>query len=82
MTVIEEPAQDERRLPDITMPSGGAGEAEWDAWRERLAARGTIVLEREKKRLLALGLIDESWNELTEELPADMLPSSQTSVET
>jgi hypothetical protein len=74
--------RDERRLPDVTMPSGGAGEAEWEAWRERLAARGEIVLEREKRRLQALGLIDEDWNELSADLPVDMLPSSKTSVET
>ncbi len=74
--------RDERRLPDVTMPAGDAGEAEWDAWRERLAERGAIVLEREKRRLQALGLIDENWNELTDDLPADMLPSSKTSVET
>jgi hypothetical protein len=39
-------------------------------------------MAEEKQRLLALGLIDEHWNPLTNELPDDMLPSSRTSVET
>ena len=74
--------RDERRLPDVTMPAGDAGEAEWDAWRERLAERSEIVMEEERQRWQALGLIDEHGNVLTDVLPADMLPSSKTSVET
>ena len=74
--------RDARRLPDITLPPDGADEAAWSAWNDRVDARSTIVLEREKQRLVALGLIDEHWNILTDEVPPDMLPSSQTSVET
>jgi hypothetical protein len=44
-------------------------------------ARTTVVTAEEKQRLLALGLIDEHWNPLMNELPEDMLPSSKTSVE-
>ena len=67
---------------DITLPPDGADEAAWSAWNERVSARSALVLEQEKRRLMALGLIDEQWNILTDELPPDMLPSSRTSVET
>jgi hypothetical protein len=74
--------RDARQVPDITMPAGDADAAAWDAWREGLRARSTLVLSEEKQRLAALALIDEHWNPLTNELPGDMLPSSKTSVET
>ena len=74
--------RDARRLPDITLPAVEAGDAAWAAWRERVHARSTVVMADEKQRLLALGLIDEHWKPLTNELPEDMLPSSKTSVET
>jgi|HubBroStandDraft_6_1064221.scaffolds.fasta_scaffold436727_2 hypothetical protein len=71
-----------RELPDIALPTAGAGDAAWDEWRGRVRARSTVVMAEEKQRLLALGLIDEHWNPLTNDLPDDMLPSSKTSVET
>lgn len=74
--------RDARKLPDITLPPTEAGDAALAAWRERVQARSTLVMAEEKQRLLALGLIDEHWNPLTNELPEDMLPSSKTSVET
>jgi len=74
--------RDARQLPDISPPSADADEASWDAWRTRVRDRSAIVLEEEKRRLLALGLIDEHWNMLTDEVPEDMLPSSTSSVET
>jgi hypothetical protein len=74
--------RDARALPDIRLPPADAKKAAWNAWRERLGARSAIVLEREMRRLVALGLIDKDWNILTDELPADMLPSSETSVQT
>jgi hypothetical protein len=74
--------RDARKLPDITLPPAEAGDAAWAAWRERVHTRSTVVMAEEKQRLLALGLIDEHWNPLTNELPEDMLPSSRTSVET
>lgn len=73
--------RDARELPDISFPAAGADEATRDAWRERVRALGSIMLEEEKRRLRALGLIDEHWNILTDELPEDMRPSSETSVE-
>jgi hypothetical protein len=74
--------RDARDLPDISFPAAGADEASRDAWRERVRARSTLLLEEENRRLMALGLIDEHWNILTDELPEDMRPSSETSVET
>ncbi len=74
--------RDACRLPDITLPAAEAGDAAWAAWRERVHARSTVVMAEEKQRLLALGLIDEHWNPLTNELPEDMRSSSKTSVET
>jgi hypothetical protein len=74
--------RDARKLPDISLPPGGASDAAWDEWSERVRARSAIVLDHEKQRLQALGLIDEHWNVLTDEVPDDMRPSSQTSVET
>ncbi len=53
-----------------------------DAWSDQVRARGAVVIEEEKRRLQGLGLIDEHWNALTDELPPDMQASSQTSVET
>ena len=74
--------RDARKLPDITLPPVEADDTAWVAWRERVHARSTVVMAEEKQRLLALGLIDEHWTPLTNELPEDMLPSSKTSVET
>ncbi len=74
--------RDARRPPDLTLPEAGADYAARNAWREQVRARGALVLAEEKRRLLALGLIDESWNPITSELPDDMLPSSTASVET
>ena len=74
--------RDAHKLPDITMPPVGADEAAWSAWRDQVSARSAIVMEEEKQRLLARGVIDEQWNLVTDELPEDMRPSSQTSVET
>ena len=74
--------RDAQRLPDITLPVADAGDAAWDAWSEQVRARGAMVIEEEKQRLQALGLVDAQGNALTDALPADMLPSSTTSVET
>lgn len=74
--------RDARPSPDVSLVGASADDASWSAWRERMHARSTRVLEEEKQRLRALGLIDEHWNAQTDELPVDMLPSSKTSVET
>ena len=74
--------RDARGLPDISVPPADSDDTAWDEWNERVRERGTHMLEKEKQRLQALGLIDEHWNALTDALPDDMRPSSETSVET
>lgn len=74
--------RDARRLPDLTRSAVDADADARDAWRERVRARSTLALAEEKRRLVALGLIDEHWNPTTSELPDDMRSSSKTSVET
>ena len=74
--------RDTQEVPPLAFPPADAGDAAWDELGDRVRARSTILLEQEKKRLQALGLIDEHWNALTDELPPDMRASSKTSVET
>jgi hypothetical protein len=74
--------RDAQGLCDITPPPANAGDAAWDEWGERVRARSTVVIAEEKRRLQALGILDEHGNVATDALPADMLPSSKTSVET
>lgn len=74
--------RDARKVPDITLPTADAADDAWDDWGERVCARGTVVMAEEKRRLQALGILDEHGNVVTEALPDDMLPSSKTSVET
>lgn len=68
--------------PDISLASVALDEASLRAWSERAGERSRHVLEEEKQRLMALGLIDEHWNALSDTMPADMLPTSKSSVET
>lgn len=74
--------RDTQDVPPLIFPPAGAGDAAWNELSDHVQARSTIVLEREKKRLQALGLIDEHWNELAGDLPPDVRPSSKASVET
>jgi hypothetical protein len=74
--------RDGRALPDISLPAAGADEAAWAEWRDRVRVRSTQVLAGERQRLQGLGLVDEHWDVLTDEIPADMLPASKTGVET
>jgi hypothetical protein len=69
--------------PDLTeVPSAEASVGDWSTWRERLAEQQEAALSTEKARLVALGLVDDAWNARTEALPNDMIPSSDSSVET
>jgi hypothetical protein len=69
--------------PDLaTMPAADDGEPAWDAWRNGLRGQQEAALLAEKERLVGLGLIDDAWAARTEALPRDMLPTSDTSVET
>lgn len=54
-------------------------EAEWDRRVMRLAA---ARIAAERVRLERLGIIDESGDLVSRELPADMLPDSDTTLET
>lgn len=75
--------RDARERPDISLERVDlAGGPSLDDWRARARARSEIVLQDEKRRLSGLGLIDEDWNARTDQLPDDMLPSSESSVET
>jgi hypothetical protein len=70
------------QLPDITVPSSDSDDAAWDAWSERVGARSEIVMALETRRMQALGILDEHGNVMTDAIPDDMRPTSQTSVET
>ena len=61
------------------MRGGGSGYRSSSAY---MRARSAVVMAEEKRRLQALGILDEQGNVLTDALPDDMLPSSKTSVET
>ena len=74
--------RDGRAWPDIALPDLDAGDDAWDVWSERVRARSARAMAEEARRLVALGILDEQGNVLTDELPADMRPSSRTSVET
>ena len=74
--------RDARKLPDITLPAADDGDDAWDDWGERVRARSVVEMAEEKRRLQALGILDEQGNVQTDALPDDMLPSSKTSVET
>jgi hypothetical protein len=74
--------RDARMVPDITLPGPDADDAAWDEWGERVRARSTVVIAEEKRRLQALGILDDHGNVLTDALPDDMRTSSKTSVET
>jgi len=74
--------RDARKSPDIAVPCADASDAAWDEWSESIGARSAIVMAEEKQRLQALGILDERGNVVSDELPADMRSSSETSVET
>jgi len=74
--------RDARGLRDVTLPAADAGDEAWDAWSERVRARSSGIMAGEKRRLAALGILDDHGDVLTDELPDDMRPSSKTSVET
>jgi hypothetical protein len=51
-------------------------------WRRRLQVLATTRLAAARARLEGLGIIDESGNLVSNELPPDMLPDSDTTLET
>ncbi len=56
-----------------------AGEEEWEA---RVMAMATDRIMAERARLEAMGIIDRDGELVSKTLPPDMLPESDTSVET
>jgi hypothetical protein len=48
----------------------------------RVLALAEARITAERERLQQLGIIDEHGNLVSRELPADMLPGSETTVET
>ena len=54
-------------------------EAEWE---RRVMVLATERIAAERVRLERLGIIDGSGNVVSKDLPADMLPESDTTVET
>lgn len=51
-------------------------------WRKRLSQLATARLAAARLRLEQLGIIDSSGNLTSSELPPDMLPNSDTTLET
>ena len=52
------------------LPPSDSGDAAWN------------VMAEEKRRMAGLGILDEHGNVITDAIPDDMKPTSQTSVET
>ncbi len=53
-----------------------------EEWESRVLALAEARITAERGRLQQLGIIDENGNLVSRELPADMLPESETTVET
>ncbi len=78
-------------LAHAPWPSSGASdlasidpidERAWGVWRARSLAPGRRRLLEERGRLRQLGRIDEQGHATSQDLPADMLPGSNTGVVT
>lgn len=66
------------RLDDLDLDR----EEDRDEWRRRLQALATARLAAARTRLEGLGIIDAKGNLVSNELPPDMLPDSDTTLET
>lgn len=53
-----------------------------EAWERRVMAVAASRIVAERERLARLGVIDESGNLASSALPSDMLPESETTLET
>ena len=53
-----------------------------EEWERRVMALAARRLEQARKRLAAMGIVDENGDLRSNELPPDMLPDSDTSLET
>lgn len=53
-----------------------------EEWESRVLALAAARITAERERLQQLGIIDAAGNLVSRELPVDMLPGSETTVET
>jgi hypothetical protein len=53
-----------------------------DEWERRVMALAAARIDAERERLEHLGIIDANGNLASHEMPPDMLPESDTTVET
>lgn len=53
-----------------------------EEWERRVLALAAARISAERERLERLGIIDSNGNLVSRELPPDMLPGSETTVET
>jgi hypothetical protein len=74
--------------PPPTIPSARVDDLDLDReedraeWRRRLQALATARLAAARARLEGLGIIDALGNRVSDELPPDMLPDSEATLET
>ncbi|MCC6898399.1 MAG: hypothetical protein IT377_05455 [Polyangiaceae bacterium] len=79
MTVpAQHPAIPEARVDDLDLDD----ENDRAEWERRLAALAQARLGQARARLERMGVIDEDGRLVSSAVPADMLPASDTSVET
>jgi len=45
----------------------------WNEWQERQFAAGVELVKEQRRRLQAMGILDENGNRISKELPAEML---------
>jgi hypothetical protein len=77
-----------RAIADPAIPSAPFDDLDLDRtedreeWERRVMALATARISAERRRLEQLGIIDANGDLVSQELPPDMLPDSDTTVET
>lgn len=74
----KDPVIVEARLDDLDLDD----EADRATWEDRLRALSASRLRQARARLERMGIIDSQGRIISDERPADMLASSETSVDT
>jgi hypothetical protein len=75
-------------ITEPPIPSASVGVLDLDRpedeeeWERRVMALAAARIAAERRRLERLGIIDANGNLISRELPLDMLPESDTSLET
>lgn len=78
-----DPHDDDRLIPQARVDDLDLdNEADSAAWDARLVALADQRIEQARSRLERMGIIDKQGNLVPKEIPADMLPGSETSVVT